>query len=72
MNGEVTTSYFYEKENENHELSTGFFVHKRIMSTVTRVESVSDSMSYIILKGHLVSYHCSKRSCPQKRIKLMK
>jgi hypothetical protein len=29
-----------------------FFVHKRIISTVKRVELVSDRMSYIILRGH--------------------
>jgi hypothetical protein len=40
--GEYT--FCHRKGNENHELSTGLFVHKR-------VEVVGDRMSYIILRG---------------------
>jgi exonuclease III len=47
--GEYT--FFYQKENANHELGTGFLVHKGTISAVKRVEFVSDRMSYIILRG---------------------
>jgi hypothetical protein len=40
------------KENENHELGTGVFVHKRIKSAAKRLELVCGTMSYIILRGH--------------------
>jgi len=43
--------FFYGKGNENYHLRTGFLVHHRILSSVKRVDYVSDGISYIVLRG---------------------
>ena len=48
---EADYNFWYGKGKENQQLGTGFFVHQRTVSRVTRVKFVSDRMSYIVLRG---------------------
>jgi hypothetical protein len=45
-------TFFYGNGHADHREGTSFFVHKRIISAVKRVEFISDRRSYIILRGH--------------------
>jgi hypothetical protein len=44
-------TFFYGKENENYQLRRGLFVHHRTASAIKIIQFVSDSVSYIVLRG---------------------
>jgi hypothetical protein len=44
-------TFFYGQGSGDNQLGTGFFIHKRMVSVVRRVEFISGRMSYIILRG---------------------
>jgi hypothetical protein len=48
-------TFFYGKRNKHYQGQILFFVHKRIISAVRRVEFVSDRMSCIILRSRWCS-----------------
>jgi hypothetical protein len=43
-------AFFYGRGNGDHQLGTGFLVHKRIISAARTVEFISNAMLYIILR----------------------
>jgi hypothetical protein len=43
---------FYRNGNDNHEIGTGSFEHKGIISAVKRADIISDRILHIILRGH--------------------
>jgi hypothetical protein len=47
-NQQANIHFSMGRGNQNRELGTGFFVHRRFISPVKRVEFASDRMSYII------------------------
>jgi hypothetical protein len=47
----ASTQGSYGNGNANHELGTGCFVNKRIVSEIKRVEFVNDRKLYIIIRG---------------------
>jgi hypothetical protein len=44
-------TFSYGNGSADHNLGTDFFVHKKIISAVKRVEFVSERISYVILRG---------------------
>jgi hypothetical protein len=44
-------TFFYGNWNDNYELRASFLVHKRIISAITRINFVSDRMSYTFYRG---------------------
>jgi hypothetical protein len=43
--------FFYEEGKQDHQSDTEFFIHKRFISAIWRVEFINDRMLYIILRG---------------------
>ena len=56
----------YGEGNANHQLGTGFFVHRRIRSAFQKVVFISDLVSCITLKGRWCDIIVLNVQCHQK------
>ena len=62
-------TFFYGKGNEKYHLGTGCLVHHRILSSVKRVEFVSDRISCIVLRGRWCNTIVSNVHTPRQAIR---
>jgi exonuclease III len=59
-------TFFHGQGNGDHQLGTGFFVPKRIVSAVRIREFISDRMSCIILRGRWCNIVVSNMHAPRE------
>lgn len=70
LNQQAIIQFSCESGNDTHELGTGFLYIRRNISAVKKVGFVSDTMSYIILRGRwcdiILNAHASTEDTPDK------